>query len=88
MDNASIHHLERIEEIITGIGAKIIFLPPYSPDLMPLEEVFSKVKYYLKANDRVYLATSLFSLFSLFVKAAFCNAGLSILHCLVIVHAM
>ncbi len=72
MDNASIHHLERIEEIITGIGAKIIFLPPYSPDLMPLEEVFSKVKYYLKANDRVYLTTSLFTLF---VKVAFCTVS-------------
>ena len=44
MDNATIHHLDRIEEIITGVGAKILFLPPYSPDLMPLEEVFAKVK--------------------------------------------
>lgn len=45
MDNASIHHLDRVQEIITGIGARLCFLPPYSPDLMPLEEVFSKVKY-------------------------------------------
>ena len=36
MDNASIHHLDRVKDIITGIGAKLIFLPPYSPDLMPL----------------------------------------------------
>ena len=35
-----------------------MFLPPYSPDLMPLEEVFSKVKAVLKANDNIYLATS------------------------------
>ena len=42
MDNASIHHLERVYDIITGIGARLVFLPPYSPDLMPLEEVFSK----------------------------------------------
>ena len=62
MDNASIHHLERIEEIITGIGAKILFLPPYSPDLMPLEEVFSKVKSILKANDKAYTTTSMSSL--------------------------
>jgi transposase len=58
MDNASIHHLDKVHEIITGVGAKLCFLPPYSPDLMPLEEVFSKVKYFLKANDSAYLCTS------------------------------
>ena len=58
MDNASIHHLERVQDLITGIGARLMFLPPYSPDLMPLEEVFSKVKAVLKANDNLYLVTS------------------------------
>ena len=58
MDNASIHHLERVQDLITGVGAKLMFLPPYSPDLMPLEEVFAKVKAVLKANDNLYLATS------------------------------
>ena len=70
MDNASIHHLERIEDIITGVGAKILFLPPYSPDLMPLEEVFSKVKSILKANDEVYITTKMSDLL---VKMAFCT---------------
>ena len=68
MDNASIHHLERIHDIITGVGGRLCFLPPYSPDLMPLEEVFSKVKYFLKANDNGYLATSQPQIF---VKMAF-----------------
>ena len=58
MDNASIHHLERANDIITGVGAKLVFLPPYSPVLMPLEEVFAKVKGVLKANDGAYLASS------------------------------
>ncbi len=44
MDNASIHHLDKVHEIITGVGAKLCFLSPYSPDRMPLEEVFSEVK--------------------------------------------
>ena len=44
MDNASIYHLTRAQDIITGIGARLVFLPPYSPDLMPLEEVFAEVK--------------------------------------------
>ena len=42
MDNASICHLERVQDLITGIGARLMFLPPYSPDLMPLEEFFAK----------------------------------------------
>ena len=70
MDNASIHHLDRVHEIITGAGARLCFLPPYSPDLMPLEEVFSKVKYCLKANDNEYLATSEPEMI---VKIAFCS---------------
>lgn len=70
LDNASIHHLHRIEEIITGVGAKILFLPPYSPDLMPLEEVFAKVKSILKANDTVYTSSTLPELL---VKMAFCG---------------
>ena len=51
MDSASIHHLERIEEIITGVGGRILFLPPYSPDLMPLEEVFAKRTMYTQQQQ-------------------------------------
>ena len=58
MDNASIYHLDRVKDIITGIGAKLIFLPPYSPDLMPLEEVFAEVKSLLRANDSLYIAST------------------------------
>lgn len=58
MDNASIHHLEQVHDLITSSGALIRYLPPYSPDLMPLEEVFSKVKYSLRANKQIFLTTS------------------------------
>ena len=58
LDNASIHHLDRIQDIIHSSGALIHFLPPYSPDLMPLEEVFSKVKYFIQANEHIFLTTS------------------------------
>ena len=44
MDNASIHHSVHVQDIITRVGAKLIFLPPYSPNLMPLEEAFAEVK--------------------------------------------
>ena len=47
MDNTSIHQMDRIIEMIHGVGALVRFLPPYSPDLNPIEEVFSKVKSFL-----------------------------------------
>ena len=58
MDNCSIHHLERVLEMITSVGALVKFLPPYSPDLNPIELVFSKVKSFWKANDLVVQSTS------------------------------
>ena len=39
---------------MTGVSAPLVFLPP---DLMPLEEVFAKVKAVLKANDGAYIST-------------------------------
>ena len=50
-DNPAIHHVDQAIELIEGTGAIVNFLPPYSPDLNPIEEAFSKVKYFLKAND-------------------------------------
>lgn len=43
---------------IESKGANVIFLPPYSPDLNPLESVFDKVKTVLKENDSIIQATS------------------------------
>ena len=51
MDNASIHHVDKVVALIEEVGAMVIYLPPYSPDVMPIEECFSKVKAYLRAND-------------------------------------
>lgn len=48
MDNASIHHVDEVVQMIQGVGAMIIFLPPYSPDYNPIEEAFSKVKTVIK----------------------------------------
>lgn len=57
LDNASVHHVEAVEETINGVGALVRFLPAYSPDLNPIEEVFSEVKGILKANDAAMQAT-------------------------------
>ena len=57
MDNASVYHYERVADIITGVGSIVRFLPPYSPELNPIENVFSKVKAFLRASNSVYLST-------------------------------
>lgn len=60
LDNASIHHVEEISEIIEEeAGARLLFLPPYSPDLNPLEEVFSKIKGIMKTYDGLFQASSM-----------------------------
>ena len=48
MDNARIHHDAELVESIEEVGCKILYLPPYSPDLNPIETAFSTVKYWLK----------------------------------------
>ena len=53
MDNASIHHVDGIIDLIVSVGALVIFLPPYSPDYNPIEETFSKVKTLIKAYENV-----------------------------------
>lgn len=53
MDNATIHHVESVISLIESVGARVVFLPPYSPDLNPLEPVFSKVKTILQANHQL-----------------------------------
>jgi hypothetical protein len=51
LDNASIHHVHGITELIQGVGAIPLFLPPYSPDFNPIEELFSKLKTTIKAYE-------------------------------------
>lgn len=49
MDNCSIHKGGEIEELIETAGAKLIYLPPYSPDFSPIENCWSKVKNILRS---------------------------------------
>ena len=49
MDNLSSHKRVRTRELIEATGAALEFLPPYSPDLNPIEMIFSKVKQLLRS---------------------------------------
>lgn len=48
MDNASVHKVADIKQLIEGTGAKIIYLPPYSPELNPIELAWNKMKTYIR----------------------------------------
>jgi transposase len=44
MDNLSAHKGERVRKLIEDRGCELLYLPPYSPDLNPIEQAFSKIK--------------------------------------------
>jgi transposase len=48
MDNLGSHKGTAVRQAIRGAGAKLFFLPKYSPDLNPIEQVFSKLKHLLR----------------------------------------
>ena len=52
MDNASFHHTERVKELCSDAGVKLVYLPPYSPDLNPIEEFFAELKGFIKRRYR------------------------------------
>ena len=48
MDNVSVHKVAGVREAIVARGASLLYLPPYSPDLNPIEQFFSKLKSLLR----------------------------------------
>jgi len=49
MDNLSAHKVDGVREPIEACGASLLYLPPYSPDLNPIEKAWSKLKARLRA---------------------------------------
>jgi len=48
LDNLGAHRASRIEEMAASCGASVIWLPPYSPDFSPIEQMWSKLKTHLR----------------------------------------
>jgi len=84
MDNCSIHLGKEVRKLIEDGGAKLIFLPPYSPDFSPIENCFSKIKSILrsigarsypelaKAIDEAFSHVSLSDLRNWFSHCCYC----------------
>jgi transposase len=50
MDNATFHKSQQSQELIKKSGCQILFLPPYSPDLNPIEKFWANFKQMVRAN--------------------------------------
>ena len=48
--------MEDIVALIQSVGTRVLYLPPYSPDLMPIVECFNKVKHFLREHDACFQA--------------------------------
>lgn len=62
MDNLTAHKVEGIADLILSAGAEVVYLPPYSPDLNPIEMMWSKIKAHLrktKARTKQSLETAI-----------------------------
>lgn len=51
LDNLQTHKVAGVEEVLWSRGARVLYLPPYSPDLNPIEQVFSKIKNELRRRE-------------------------------------
>src|SRR5471030_2517368 len=52
MDNLGSHKSAAVRQIIRAAGARLWFLPPYSPDLNPIEQAFSKIKHWMRIAQK------------------------------------
>lgn len=50
MDNLKVHHAHSVCQAIEAVRARVVFLPPYSPDLSPIELCWSKLKQFLRSK--------------------------------------
>lgn len=52
MDNLGSHKSSAVRDAIRAAGARLWFLPPYSPDLNPIEQTFSKIKHWMREAQK------------------------------------
>src|SRR5437899_6136202 len=81
MDNASVHLVDGIEEAIEARGAIPFYLPAYSPDLNPIEQLFAKLKAMLRKIAAYSLKNSAFTIDSLCKAIASCLRAISRSEC-------
>jgi transposase len=81
MDNLSFHKAPRIRLLIEAVGAQVVFLPPYSPDLNPIELCWSKIKTTLRTRKARTFETLLDALDNAFATVTQQDAKAWFAHC-------
>lgn len=84
MDNMRSHHVKAVREILEAKGMKVLYLPPYSPDLNSIEKMWSKMKAILPC----WKIRSLDRLPDAIQKAFACASQLDCRFCLLLVFLM
>jgi transposase len=56
MDNLGSHKSVEVRRMIRTVGARLWYLPPYSPDLNPIEQAFAKIKHWMRAAQKPTIA--------------------------------
>ena len=59
LDNAAFHRKKALKKLAENAGCSVLFLPPYSPDLNPIEKVWANLKKFLKHHIRFFSSLSL-----------------------------
>ena len=54
MDNAAFHTSQKTKALIESVGCNVIFLPPYSPDLNPIEKFWANMKRWIRATTHQF----------------------------------
>ncbi|ESW66489.1 endonuclease DDE [Mesorhizobium sp. LSJC285A00] len=80
MDNLGSHKSAAIRQMIKAAGARLWYLPPYSPDLNPIEQAFAKIKHWMRQAQKRTVEDTWRHIGHLVEKAAECrnyfeNAG-------------
>ena len=52
MDNLGSHKSATIRQMVRAVGARLWYLPPYSPDLNPIEQAFAKIKHWMRQAQK------------------------------------
>ncbi len=81
MDNVSVHKVDGVEEAIRARGAIPFYLPAYSPDFNPIEQLFSKLKALLRKIAAFCLKDSTFTINTLCKAIASCLRQISRSEC-------
>ena len=81
MDNVSVHKVDGIEEAIEARGAIPFYLPAYSPDLNPIEQLFAKLKALLRKIAAYTLKNRAFTVARLCKTVAWCLDQISRAEC-------